>query len=105
MRRLLTYLMVAASLVFAFIILQGRYGLTQRLQRWRSDFSSSDLRKKNYQLNFDVAGQKGTISIKTQPSQAPDKSTSKQSAKSAPGQHKKTATSSQETAQSGTKQQ
>jgi hypothetical protein len=95
--------MVAASLVFAFIILQNHFGLTERLQRWRNDFSSSDLRNKNYQLNFDVAGQKGTISIKTQPSQDPDPNKSKKPQKPISGQHKKVKSQPQETAQSGAK--
>ena len=34
--RLVTYLMVAASLVFAFIFLQHHYGVKERFQQWWS---------------------------------------------------------------------
>jgi len=103
MRRLLTYLMVTASLVFIFIILQDHFALTERFQQWRSDLSSSDLRKKNYQLNFDVAGQKGTISIKTQPSQTPDDKNSKKLQKPVSAHHKNVTSQPSEPAPSGTK--
>jgi len=103
MRRLVTYLMAAASLVLIFIILQDHFALTERIQQWRSDLSSSDLRKKNYQVNFDVAGQKGTISIKTQPSDVPDKKSLKKPPKAGSAQPKKI--QPQQTDSSGTKAQ
>jgi hypothetical protein len=90
MRRLVSYLMAAASLVFIFIVLQNHFGLTERIQRWRSNFSAPDLRNKNYQVNFDVAGQKGTISIKTQPSEAPEKNSLKKPQRVVAAPHKKT---------------
>ena len=77
MQRLVTLLLVAASLVFAFIILQNHFALTERVERLRSEFTPADLRNKDYQLNFDVAGKKGTISLRTHPSEPEEQKAAK----------------------------
>jgi hypothetical protein len=103
MQRFITFLMVAASLVFAFIVLQNHFGITERFERWRADFSPADLRNKDYQLNFDVAGKKGTISIKAHPPQ--DQDLAKGPQKAVPGHHRKSKNQPQEASESGTKSQ
>jgi hypothetical protein len=73
MRRLVTFLMVVASVEFACILLQAHYGVAEKLQAWRSESTPSKPGDdQGFQLHIDIAGKKGTISVRTHPSVAQD---------------------------------
>jgi len=98
MRSLVTCLLVAASVVFAFIFFQAHSGAADGLFQWHSgDPAPSDSKGQGYQLNFDVAGKKGTISLRTHPSEPQDQKALKKP--------QKTKTQPQAAPQSGTKSQ
>ena len=105
MQRLVTLLLVAASLVFAFIILQNHFALSERVERLRSEFTPADLRNKDYQLKFDVAGKKGTISLRTQPSDPQDQKAVKKPQKASASRHAQSNGQPQAAPPSGTKSQ